>query len=153
MCVCRTKLSSLSGSLISNCMTTIDYCFADVHSGRRARVSAGSKAPSAFLCVSVTNFCHLDLCAVLHKNCTHSAWPLDLTLIQESTLRIASYKYSTLSPSYLLLFINHSNWEGMLWLEENTCHTIAMIPLSLQKLTHYTGCFLGSYYSQKTEAS
>lgn len=71
----------------------------------------------------------------LTQNCSPSACPLNLTLIQECILRITSYKYSTLSPSYSLLFINHSNWEGMLWIEENTGQTIAVIPLSLEKLT------------------
>lgn len=76
----------------------------------------------------------------LTENCTPSAWPLDLTLIRECTLRITSYKYYTLSPWYHCC-INHSNWEGVLWIEENTGHTVAVIPLSLKKLTHYTGCF------------
>lgn len=89
----------------------------------------------------------------LTQNCIPSAWPLVLTLIQECTLRITSYKHSALSPSYSLPFINHSNWEGVLWIVENTGHAIAVIPLSLQKLPHYAGCFLDTHYSQKTKAS
>lgn len=78
----------------------------------------------------------------LAQNSVPLPWPLDLTLIQECTLTITSHKHSTLSPSYSLLFINHSNWAGVLWIEENTGHTRAVIPVSSPKLTRYTGSFL-----------
>lgn len=84
----------------------------------------------------------LGFMCCLAQNCVPSPWPLDLTLIQEYTLTITSYKHSTLSPSYPLLFINHSNWAGVLWIEENTGHTRAEISVSSPKLTHDTGSFL-----------
>lgn len=57
-------------------------------------------------------------------------------------LTITSYERSTLSPSYPLLFINLPNWAGVLWIEESTGHTRAVIPVSSPKLTPYTGSFL-----------
>lgn len=77
----------------------------------------------------------------LAQNCVLLPSPLDVTLIQEYTLTITSYKHSTLSPSYSLLFINHFNWAAVLWIEENTGHTRAVIPVASPKLTRSTGSF------------
>lgn len=124
--------------VISNCAAAIDGCCVDVHSGRR---SESVLAPRPHLLFSVTYSCHWDLCAVLHRTVFPHLY-LWSDPISGYTLTITSYEPSTLSPSYSLLFINLPNWAGMLWIEENTGHTRAVIPVSSPKLAPYTGSFL-----------